>query len=307
MKRAVLWTVTLGLFSSLPSMAQNEPPGPVFEVASVRPSPTTTAFPRPSSTLEWSSRRFTASRLALPFLISEAYDLPRYRIEGGPGWMQSEEFDIAATFAGGDGRDQRRAMLRALLRERFGFVAHLEERETRVYELVLAREDGRLGPRLTRPDNAVDCESLQAARRKANPKLPYSSGGFLGVFQNGPDLNGPICDTNAVKRFLPGGGYTETMWASRRPLPYLAEYLTSVLDRPVVDRTGLTGEFDLRLEHSQSSLTTPSSTDPNVPQVRNVGPPLFTAVEEQLGLKLQSARGPVEFLIIDRVQRPTAN
>jgi uncharacterized protein (TIGR03435 family) len=198
-------------------------------------------------------------------------------------------------------------MLRALLRERFGFFAHREERETKVYNLVLAREDGRLGPRLRRPDDAVNCESIQAARREANPKLPYAAGGLLALFQNGPDLNGPICDTNSVKRFLPGGGYTETTWASRRPLAYLAEYLTGVLDRPVLDRTGLTGEFDLLLEHSQPSLTTSPSTDTNVPQVRNVGPTLFTALEEQLGLKLSTARGPIEFLIIDGVQRPTPN
>ncbi|MGH9240642.1 MAG: TIGR03435 family protein [Vicinamibacterales bacterium] len=307
MKPTVLVATMLSLVSPLFAGPQNARLEPVFQVASVKPSAPSNSWPRPNATLEWRPGRFTATRLTLPFLIADAYHIPRYRIEGAPGWMQSEQFDITATFAEGAGPDVRRAMSQALLRDRFAFAAHTDKRETRVYNLVMAREERRFGPRLTRPDDTVDCARIQAARRDANPKAPYAAKDFLAAFENGPDISGPICDSNSVRRFFPGGGSADTAWGSRQPIAYLAEYLTSVVERPVLDRTGLTGEFDFRLEHSRPSLSTPTGADADTPQLRNVGPPLFTALQEQLGLKLEAAEGPVEFLIIDRVQRPTPN
>lgn len=307
MKPTVLVATMLSLVSPLFAGPQNARLEPVFQVASVKPSAPSNSWPRPNATLEWRPGRFTATRLTLPFLIADAYNIPRYRIEGAPGWMQSEQFDITATFAEGAGPDVRRAMSQALLRDRFAFAAHTDKRETRVYNLVMAREERRFGPRLTRPDDTVDCARIQAARRDANPKAPYAAKDFLAAFENGPDISGPICDSNSVRRFFPGGGSADTAWGSRQPIAYLAEYLTSVVERPVLDRTGLTGEFDFRLEHSRPSLSTPTGADADTPQLRNVGPPLFTALQEQLGLKLEAAEGPVEFLIIDRVQRPTPN
>jgi len=307
MKPTVLVATMLCFVSPLLVSAQNGQVGPVFQVTSVKPSAPSNAWPRPNATLEWRPGRFTATRMILPFLIADAYNIPRYRIEGGPAWMQSEQFDITATFTEGAGRDDRRAMLRTLLRDRFALAAHTDTRETRVYNLVMAREDRRFGPRLTRPDDTVDCQRIQAARRDANPKAPYAAKDFFAAFENGPDISGPICDSNSVRRFLPGGGSADTAWGSKQPIAHLAEYLTSVVERPVLDRTGLTGEFDYRLEHSRPSLSTPTGADPDAPQPRNVGPPLFTALQEQLGLKLEAAEGSVEFLIIDRVQRPTPN
>jgi uncharacterized protein (TIGR03435 family) len=162
-------------------------------------------------------------------------------------------------------------------------VMHKETKELPIFELVLARQDGKLGPQL-RPA-AVDCAARAAAARAGTP--PPSSG------PPGPGFCGTTMNPVSVR----GGGATMAM---------LASLLERAAKRLVIDRTGLKGNWDLEVNYTPDrsqlppGVELPSSIDPN-------GPSLFTALEEQLGLKLRPARGPVEVLVIDSVQQPTPN
>jgi uncharacterized protein (TIGR03435 family) len=160
---------------------------------------------------------------------------------------------------------------------------HEETKELPIFELVRARQDGKLGPQL-RPA-AMDCATRAAAASAETP--PPSSG---------PPGPGP-CFMNLNPVSVRGGGMTLAM---------LAGTLVGPAQRLVIDRTGLTGNWDLEVNYTPDrsqvppGVELPSSIDPN-------GPSLFTAIEEQLGLKLGPARGPVEVLVIDSVQQPTPN
>jgi uncharacterized protein (TIGR03435 family) len=161
---------------------------------------------------------------------------------------------------------------------------HKETKELPIFELVLARQDGKVGPQL-RPA-AVDCAARAAAAAKGG--TPPASSGPPGPGSCGLNIN-PVS--------VRGGGATMAM---------LAGLLEGSVQRLVIDRTGLTGNWDLEVNYTPDrsqvppGVELPSSIDPN-------GPSLFTAIEEQLGLKLRPARGPVEVLVIDSVQQPTPN
>jgi len=225
-------------------------------------------------------------------LIAFAYRIQGFQLEGGPDWTASDRFDILGkpdrevpgTGAFFDGQEPLRMMLRTLLADRFKLVMHKETKELPIFELVLARQDGKLGPQLRAP--AVDCAARAAAARAGAPP-PASSG------PPGPGSCGITMNPTRVA----GGGV---------PLAMLASLLEGPAQRLVIDRTGLTGNWDLEVkytpERSQLSpgVDLPSSVDPNAPS-------LFTAIQEQLGLKLRPARGPVEVLVIDSVEQPTPN
>jgi bla regulator protein blaR1 len=229
----------------------------------------------------------TVVNLQLRALITFAYQIQSFQLEGGPDWIASDRFDIVAKpereVPPTGGQDPLRMMLRTLLADRFTLVMHKETKELPIFELVLARDDGKLGPRL-RPA-AVDCEARAAAARAGTP--PSSSG------PPGPGS----CGTTMNPVSLRGGGATMAM---------LASLLEGPAQRLVIDRTGLVGNWDLEVNYTPDrsqlppGVELPPSIDPN-------GPSLFTALEEQLGLKLRPARGPVEVLVIDAVQQPTPN
>jgi uncharacterized protein (TIGR03435 family) len=221
-------------------------------------------------------------------MITFAYQIQSFQLEGGPGWIASDRFDIVAKpereVPSTGGQDPLRMMLRTLLADRFKLVMHKETKELPIFELVVARQDGRLGPQL-RPA-AVDCAARAAAARAGTPP-PASSG------PPGPGSCGSTINPARVR----GGGVT---------LATLASLLEGPAQRLVIDRTGLAGNWDLEANYTPDrsqvppGVELPSSIDPN-------GPSLFTAIEEQLGLKLRPARGPVEVLVIDSVQQPTPN
>jgi uncharacterized protein (TIGR03435 family) len=239
--------------------AQQEQPGTPavasFEVASVKPNRSGISNALPPSRANGS---YSASNVALKSLIASAYDVRIFQIEGGPAWLTSERFDIIARGREGTPDRLRPAMLRTLLAERFKLVAHFETREQQVYALVLLRGDGRLGPQL----------------KPAAPAGGSSSGFPMTSVDNG----------------------TARIKGSRVSMDTFAIMLMgSVFSQRVINRTGLSGEFELDLRF------TPESSSAAAPEF----PSLFTAVQEQLGLKLQSERGPVPVLVIDSIERPT--
>jgi uncharacterized protein (TIGR03435 family) len=271
-----------------PSAGAQQPPLS-FEIASVKPNKS--GEEERYIRIDPRGDGLRVVNMQLRQLITFAYQIQSFQLEGGPDWIASDRFDILAkserevpaTGAFFGGQEPLRMMLRTLLADRFKMVMHKETKELPIFELVLARQDGRLGPEL-RPA-VVDCAARAAAAKAGTP--PASSG------PPGPGS----CFMNMNPVSVRGGGVTLVM---------LANILVGPAQRLVIDRTGLTGNWDLEVNYTPDpsqvppGVELPSSIDPN-------GPSLFTAIEEQLGLKLRPARGPVEVLVIDSVQQPTPN
>jgi uncharacterized protein (TIGR03435 family) len=218
--------------------------------------------------------RFSATNFPLRLLIQNAFRLMPHQLIGGPGWLD-DHYDIIAKSPEPLTPDRQREMIRSLLADRFTLVTHRETRELPIYALVLARADGKLGPRMSVSKN--DC-----AGRDGRPLAPPP----------GP----PVCNWFGRPGSMIAGGIR---------IDTLVEMLTRNVERQVVDRTFLTGFYDFELTFNPGTpLPPPPPGAPPLPSIDPDAPGLFTALQEQLGLKLDAGRGPVEVLVIDRIERP---
>jgi bla regulator protein BlaR1 len=271
--------------------AQLEAPGDqlAFDVASVRPNvsgdlrATLQAMP---------GGRFVATNAPLRTLIREAYALQAFQMSGGPGWLDFDRFDIVAKSEKNPTPVQARVMLRALLAERFQLTVHTETRDLPLYALTLARADGKLGPQLRR--TGTDCSGAPEWLGTGPPPLrPPSLRGSIGSSGG----TGPEAPCRSA-----GPGSGGAMRFRGVTLEAFAKFLAMPVRRPVIDRTGLTGDFDIELE--MTAELGPPPPPPGMPDRvdRTAAPSIFTAIQEQLGLKLDSQRGPVDVLVIDRVE-----
>jgi uncharacterized protein (TIGR03435 family) len=250
---------------------------------------------------------FNMTNIPLRILLTQAYRLSNYQLVGGPNWLDSERFDIVAKAPEGSRPDQVPLMLRGLLADRFKLKVHAETRETQVYLLVLARDDGKLGPKLSKSTD--DCEKVLAERRAAAEAARGRGAGPVPFTPPGPNEK-PVCTINMRPTPVPNGMPLLNFRGGGQPMQTLVSQISSFLNKRVVDKTGLTGLYDFEMQFSmggQMPLTTQapgsgSSTTPTAPV--DDGPTMFDAVRE-LGLKLESERGPVEHLVIDSVERPT--
>jgi uncharacterized protein (TIGR03435 family) len=288
--------ISLLFSSALSSNAlHGQPPSgaaaPAFEVASIKTNKSRETF---KSIQVPPGGRFTATSLTLRELIGAAYDVPpplqKARISGGPAWMDAERFDIVAKAQGDPTLSQRLGMLRTLLGDRFKLVAKSETRDQPVYALVLARSDRRLGPQLRKvPD--VDCAALRAARRGVPPPIPP-----------GPPVAVPCLIRADPSGVILAGATTMTELIS-------VAFPRIIQDRVVVDRTGLVGSYAVNLEWAPEQRPFAAAADlpglPVPPPPSGAGVSIFTALQEQLGLRLESTRAPVQVLVIDRAERPT--
>jgi len=228
--------------------------------------------------------RFLATNNTLRDLLPFAFGLPQstggFRIVGGPKWIDEDRFDVVAKVDGTWTPQQMSAMLRGLLVDRFALVAHRETREMPTYALIVASPNPHL--RRSEIDQAA-CDARRAAiqRRELVPPVPPGSK--------------PVCPTG---RTVPGS-ITAVGWS----LETLAATLSPSVGRVIVDRSQLAGLFDFDLSWTPDQPirvlddVPPITIDPN-------GTSIFTALQEQLGLKLESARGPVDVVVIDTVRRP---
>lgn len=216
----------------------------------------------------------TWSGAQLRWLIEFAYNVDAYRLLGGPSWVGTEYFDVAATASGPATQEQFRVMLQKLLNERFNLIVHSETRDTPVYELVVADPNGALGPKLHQA--TADCATLRAA---AAPDLARTT------------------NPCGVKRQL------GQLAALGLGIDQLAGMLSPDAGRLVVDKTGLTGVFDWDLMYTPEPLR--HHAPDRFPQVDPEGPSILAAVQEQLGLKLEPQERLGEVLVVDRVDRPT--
>jgi uncharacterized protein (TIGR03435 family) len=270
--------VLLVIASATLTSAQDVPSPPAFDVASVKPNL--------SGTMGSSGRTGKGSviftNMTLRSLIGNAYDIRGNRIAGAPGWIDSERFDINARAAADTPDSGLAPMMRTLLADRFKLKVRHETREEAVYALVVARDDRRLGPNL-RP--AADCVKGAAAAGRSGGGAPAP---LMQAGTPAPCGSRMMADGRGV-----------TIQSGMQTMATLAGMLRGVGGREVVDRTGLGGTFDFELRYAPDALSTDSGA------AENPLPNVFTALQEQLGLKLESARGPVEYLVVESVDRPT--
>jgi uncharacterized protein (TIGR03435 family) len=284
--------VTLGLASPL---AGQTPAGPAFEVVSIKPS--NPAAPGPN--LPPVGGRLTLSSAPLRRLIQIAYELSDFQIVGGPDWQTSRLFDIQAKTADPVvGLHAMIPMLKALLADRFQLKVHTETREMPIYALVVARQDGQPGPTVV--PSTTDCSTSERDLAEASARDP----GALATLQAGP---GVPCAIMPVPAQAAGG---MTMRANAASMAVLARMLTASTGRKVEDRTGLSGVYDWEMTFDRAvrpRITPQPGGDASAAAPVSDGPSLTTALQEQLGLKLEPARGPVDVLVIDSAAVPVAN
>lgn len=264
------------------AFGQSAPAPLTFEVASVKPSGETDR--RMIRFMPGGGLRVTG--MVLKNLIAFAYDVRDFQIAGGPGWINSAPFDIEAKSDRNSSEnttpdelrnmtdaqmknaaEQMRSKLQALLADRFQLTLHHETKEEPVYALVIGKNGSKLQE-----------SQMKAGERKRMMRMGRS------------ELN-----------------------AEGAAIDMLTNTLSNVLGRPVIDRTGLKGNYDFKLQWTPDpsqaggfggppppGVDAPPPPDPN-------GPSIFTAVQEQLGLRLESQKGPVDLIVIDRVEKLSEN
>jgi len=290
---AVALPVMFGLLTAMPSRAQSPTqgttaPAHVYEVASIKPNKSGDNMVR----MMLKPDGFTATGGTLQMLIQTAYEVQDFQIAGAPGWLNSERYDVEAKMDASTAGDvgklareqgllERQLMIQALLADRFKLTLHRETKELPVYALVIAKN----GPRL----------------HEGKPGDTYPNG-----------FNGPDGKLGAGMMFMSGRGGPVT--AQGVPLANLVRLLSRQLGRTVLDETGLMGNYDFTLQwtpdESQGPMFKGAEGGPapaSAPPPDSSGPSIFTALQEQLGLKLESRKGPVEILVIDHAEKPSAN
>ena len=275
------------------AIAVRAQPAPKFEVASIRLCASRTPAGKTSAASGRDPSNSSPDRLNLNCqsvrrFIRSAYvtngqfnPLDQTPIEGGPVWIDSDRYQIVAKAEGAPGQETMRGpMLRALLEDRFKVKVRRETREVPVYSLTVAKSGG---ARMT-PFQEGSCAILDLSE----PALPEKPIPFCGIAQskrNGLNVNWQV-----------HGG----------TLDDLSRALGVDLDRIVINRTAIAGKFDFHLEFAPDE-TTPALKSWLAAADPSSGPSIFTAIQQQLGLKLESAKGPREFLVIDSIERPSEN
>jgi uncharacterized protein (TIGR03435 family) len=291
-------------------LAQNAPaasaPAPqTFEVASVKPSNPNPTGPMGATPMVLPALgRLTAQNVTLRMLVMTAYNKQSFEMVGGPPWWNSNKFDITAKAEDGSATlDQMRTMLQGLLADRFKLKAHTETREVPIYDLVLARGDGKLGPKMkASSDTCPDFKEEQQKRLEAIAKGGISA---LQSMLGKPGENKPC----SIAQIPPTADNPAlTFKATGQSLELLVTLLTQLSGRPVVNKTKLSGPYDFELSISLQTLVALYQElgvrlplPPNLPE----GPALMTTVQEDLGLRLDAQRGPHEVVVVESAELPT--
>jgi uncharacterized protein (TIGR03435 family) len=228
---------------------------------------------------------FVATNMTLLQVLVNAYPSQAGEYLGLPDWVNSERYDITVKPPAGTPPGEMRRMWRTLAADRMKLTAHDETVEKPIYNLVLARSDGRFGPNLKKSGHDCDAEIAEARQRAGPPPVPRSDTDFLET-----------CAMRSGNGRIIGGGLT---------MERLGQQLSGVAGRVVRDRTGLTGFYVVEFTYAlpgQAGGPAPSvAADPNEPVS------VFTALQEQLGLKLESDKMPIQHVVIDHIERPTEN
>jgi bla regulator protein BlaR1 len=276
--RTLRWTVVcLTVFLSYAARPQTEP-RPQFEVASIKPAALDArgmfVGPGPGGGISMSD-------VSLKQLIAIAWRVQAFQISGGPLWVDSVHYDVVGKPEAEPKEGEILPMLQSLLKDRFQLTFHRATKELLIYSLVLARKDSKLGPRLTKSKDG-DCTPPDPSTRR-------------------PQTGKPACEQMTIN--------ANRMTAVSLPIANLTLMLSRRLGRTIVDKTGLTGNFNMSLEWAsvETRATLLPMDAPAAQAPDPAEPSIFTALQEQLGLKLESQNGPVETLIIERAEKPSEN
>jgi uncharacterized protein (TIGR03435 family) len=310
-----------------------------FEVASIKP-----AAPPTAGRMMVGSRggpgsadpgHLTYNNLSLKNLLVNAYGVKGYQVTG-PAWLDSERFDIVAKVPEGTTKDQVKVMLQNLLKDRFKLEIHHERKELPMYALVL----GKNGPKMKEsPDDPPPAEAVTggpndsgapkppdpADLAKAMTRLNVSADGTIKL----PPGIGPRNGCMMMMMMSPSGPKTH-LQCTKQTIAGLVDQLSNQMDKPVTDQTGLTAKYDFNLdflpdENAMSKMTmlpagggaglsfrteaggSPSHEPAGAREEVSV-PPLPAALQEQLGLKLEQKKGPVDMIVVDKMEKvPTDN
>jgi uncharacterized protein (TIGR03435 family) len=282
-------------------MAQQAPIRPSFEIASIKLNKSGdqahSNIPLgPGDVHSSTGGRFSTRGLPLVSYLFFAYKITGDQSEAVlsqlPGWATTDHFDIEAKTNGDpaqDTKDQMRLMIQSLLADRFGLVARYETKQVPVFALTLAKP-GRMGPQLRAHPADAPCSTTIPSAGEPPPEATVDGGyprlcdGFLGM---------PATVSGRMRE----GGRNVTM-------AFIAShFIANFAERPVIDQTGLTGTFDVVVEfvlETNGPGGGDSQPDPS-------GPTFLQALKEQLGLRLESQKGPAQVLVIDHVDHPTEN
>jgi uncharacterized protein (TIGR03435 family) len=251
---------------------------PAYEVVSIKPSEVSG---RVMSRMMFTPEGFHATNIVLKGLIQDAYGVKEHQVFGAPSWLSSVFYDVEAKVEGSDVSAvrqltvaQRGRMLQPVLADRLQLKVHSETREVTVYELVVA---------------------------KNGPKLPEAKPG--DTYPNG--LKGPDGGSGGSGMALMGMG---TLTAQAVPISAFVDMLSQRLGSTIVDKTGLTGKYDVKMQWQEEERPPSLPGEPSAPVPQDSsGPSIYTALQEQLGLKLESRKAPIQVIVIDHVEKPSAN
>jgi uncharacterized protein (TIGR03435 family) len=276
--RTLALTLSLAAMVTIAAPAQDK--DATFEVASVKSNKSGDGNGNLSGL---PGGRVMATNMPVRPIITFAYQLAQYQLVGGPGWLTTDRYDLIAKMdgtadstpavPGAAAPSPMQLALRHLLEDRFKLRVHRETREMDIYALVIAKPGGSPGPGL-KPTTQDCAAAVAAAQRRPGPAAPDQ----------------PFCGIGMGPGRLRFGGL---------PAASLATAFSGPAGRLVVDRTGLTGSWDFELTYAPDGRGGGDGpVDPNAPS-------FFTAIQEQLGLKLEPTKGPVEVLVIDAIEKPT--
>ena len=248
-----------------------------FEVASLKPNKSAGNV---TKLLFRGGGRFSATNASLKNLIGYAYKAQYFAISGGPAWIDDDRYDIEAEAEDSSATHaQIEAMLQSLLADRFHLIVHRETRQVPVYAIVPAKKG-------KKPASSGEGKCVAP-----DPKAPFPPAPVPG--EPVPVPCGRLYSWGPV---ISGGRVT---------MPQLAESIANVMGRPVIDKTGFTGKFDVHLEFNLVG-TAYRPVNPDAPTDTS-RPTIFTALEDQLGLKLESQKGPAEILVVDHAEKPAGD
>lgn len=247
--------------------------GQEFEAASIKPSAPAAMGNIRVGMQMMPGGRISMSGVTVKLLIQQGYGVRDFQIVGGPPWLGSERYDITAKPEAAATQDQVKVMIQALLKDRFQLQFHRETKELPTYALVVAKG----GPK------------LKAAEVSAGGGEGGGRGGGRGQMR------------------MMGRGHFD---AQGVPVSALATFLSNALGRSVIDKTGLQGDYDLKLDwtpdEAQGGPMRVAGGDSAAPADNN-GVSIFTALQDQLGLKMESTKGPVEILVIEKAEKASEN
>jgi uncharacterized protein (TIGR03435 family) len=321
MLRAIM-SACLVVFTSCAAFAQTAENSPAFEVASVKP-----AAPITGNMIRVMMRggpgspdpgQITYSNVTVKNVLMTAYGVKGFQISG-PGWLESERYDIVAKLPRGATKAEFMVMLQNLLAERFKLALHREKKDLPMYALVVGKNGPKLKESVEEP--APKEGDAPKVSGPADDPLPGAAMRRLPMGRDGFPVLPPGAGRGGMMISLSSGN--AHMAANGQTMAGLAEMLSNQMDLPVVDMTGLTGKYDFTLTFAPEGgvgLRLPAGIAPPPP----AGPPpgesgggmpaastpdaqsspnLFTALQEQLGLKLEQRKGPVDLLVIDHLEK----